>query len=144
LDHRLRLCTKHIVPSLSDLTTITDGDPPVSTTSVANKERLPIRAIGTVSIHLVTSTGKRVPVALSDVLIIPGIASHLFSCRWGYERDGIKTMLNSECCLLLPDGSRVPFTKHGIHYAVRPCLESAFFASECLSSTTELALLSHS
>eukprot|EP00962_Isochrysis_galbana_P002605 scaffold708_cov86-Isochrysis_galbana.AAC.4 len=55
-------CTKHVVPSLSDLTTITDGNQPFSTISVANKERLPIQVIVTVTICLVTSTGARMPV----------------------------------------------------------------------------------
>jgi hypothetical protein len=119
-------CTKHIVPSLSDLTTITDGNPPFSTISVANKERLPIRAICIVTIRLVTSTSNRVPVALLNVLVVPGIASRLFSCRWGFELDGIRTKLNSECCLLLPDGSHTPFNQQQVHYAVRPCSESAF------------------
>eukprot|EP00962_Isochrysis_galbana_P060843 scaffold35793_cov124-Isochrysis_galbana.AAC.3 len=31
------------------------------------------------------------------------------------------TQLNSDCCLALPDGTRIPFIKHGIHYAIQPC-----------------------
>jgi hypothetical protein len=31
-------------------------------------------------------------------------------------------MPNSEQCLLLPDGSRIPFSKHVIHYTIQPCM----------------------
>jgi hypothetical protein len=121
-------CTKHIGPSLSELTTITDRDPQFSTVSVANKERLPITATGSVTFDVASSSSKCVPMTLTNVLVVPGIASRLFSCRWGFERDGIKTQLNSECCLVLPNSTRIPFTKHGPHYAVHPCGD-AYIAS---------------
>jgi hypothetical protein len=112
------------VPLLSDLTTITDRDPPFSTISVANKIRLLITAVASVTLKVTSSIGICVPMTLTNVLVVPGIASRLFSCRWGYERDGINTQLNFECCLFLPDGTRIPFTKHGLHYAVNPCGEA--------------------
>jgi hypothetical protein len=79
-------CTKHIVPSLSDLTTITNRDPLLSTISIANKERLPITAVGLVTLEVTASDGTCVPMTLTNVLVVPGIASRLYSCRWGFGR----------------------------------------------------------
>ena len=56
---------------------------------------------------------------LTNVLAVPGIKCRLFSCRWGFNVDGISTYLNASNYLQLPTGSRVPFsTMPGKHYIV--------------------------
>ena len=55
---------------------------------------------------------------LSNVYIIPGIASRLFLCRWGFDRDNIGTSLDADLCLTLPTGEVIPFVERGIHYAI--------------------------
>lgn len=133
-------CTKHIVPSISDLTIRTKERLYSPTISVANKERLPIIAVGSVSLQVKTSSGIRF-MTLTHVLVVPGISSRLFSCRWGYEHDKIKTLLNSDCCLELFDGSRVPFVKHGLHYAIRQCRQ---YSPTCTKEQTALAVIDSS
>jgi transposase InsO family protein len=118
-----------MVPSISDLTVVIDRDPPFMTVSMANDERVPVTAIGSVTLPVTTADGTCTSIALSNVFVVPGIASRLFSCRWGYEHDGIETLLNSDRCLSLPNGIRVPFINHGIHYAIEPCIEAALVAN---------------
>jgi hypothetical protein len=108
---------------------VTDRDPAFMTVSMANDERVPVIAIGSVTLPVTIAAGICTSIALSNVFVVPGIVSRLFSSRWGYEHDGIETLLNSDSCLSLPDGTRVPFLKHGIHYAIEPCVEAAFFAN---------------
>ena len=46
---------------------------------------------------------------LSQVLVVPGLATTLYSCHSGFECDSIETHLNDQCALVLPSGSEVPF-----------------------------------
>ena len=46
---------------------------------------------------------------LTDVLVVPGLSTDLYSCNSGFYNDGIRTMLNDDRFLQLPDGGRVEF-----------------------------------
>jgi len=120
--------TKHIVPNTLDLDFVTDANPVVSV-RVASQQHLPVVAIGVATVLVealrVTFSGgvhrsakERVPMLLSNVYIIPGIASRLFLCRWGFDRDNIGTSLDADLCLTLPTGEVIPFVERGIHYAI--------------------------
>jgi len=113
---------------MSDLDFVTDADPVISV-RVANQQHLPVVAIGVATVFVealrVTlsggvrrSTKVRVPMRLSNVYVVPGIALRLFSCRWGFDRDNIGTRLDADLCLTLPTGEVVPFIERGIHYAI--------------------------
>jgi hypothetical protein len=56
---------------------------------------------------------------LTKVWAVPGLAASLFSCRWAYEHDGIRTMINDQKFLVLPNGDDVPFPEYGPHYAFK-------------------------
>ena len=46
---------------------------------------------------------------LTDVLVVPGLNTDLFSCNAAFERDGIRSYFNDERHLVLPDGGKVGF-----------------------------------
>jgi len=84
-----------------DLDFVTDADPVVSV-RVASQQHLPVVAIGVATVLVealrVTFSGGihrsakvRVPMRLSNVYVVLGIASRRFSCRWGFDRDNIGT-----------------------------------------------------
>jgi len=111
-----------------DLDFVTDADPVVPV-RVASQQHLPVVAIGVATILVealrVTFSGGVhrsakvcMPMRLSNVYVIPGIASRLFSCRWGFDRDDIGTSLDADLCLTLPTGEVVPFVERGIHYPI--------------------------
>jgi len=100
---------------------VTERNPAFRTVTVANNVRIPVAAIGSITLQVTTSTGKCRPIVLSNVLVVPGLKVRLFSCRWGYEHDGIETLLNAERCLKLADGTLIPFLKHGNNYAINTC-----------------------
>ena len=121
-------CTKHIVASISMLTTITDSSPRASV-RVANNELLPVIAVGTVIAYVYAVRTKmiggvrkqmkvRMPIKLTSVYVVPGMAASLFSCKHGFEFNQIGTELNDKLCLTLPTGERVPFIEQGNRYAV--------------------------
>jgi transposase InsO family protein len=96
---------------------------------VANQQLVPVLAIGVATVFVEahraivtggvrTITKVRAPMRLSNVYVVPGIASRLFSCRWGFERDNIGTLLDADLCLTLPTGESVPFVERGMHYAI--------------------------
>ena len=60
----------------------------------------------------------RIPIKLTSVYVVPGIAGSLFSCKHGFEFHQIGTKLNDRLCLTLPTGKRLPFIEQGHHYAV--------------------------
>ena len=90
-------CTKHIAPSISMLTTITESSRRTSV-RVANNELLPVIAVGTVVAYVYAVRTKiiggvrkqmkvrlRVLIKLTSVYVVPGIAGSLFSCKHGFE-----------------------------------------------------------
>jgi transposase InsO family protein len=120
--------TKHCVPTVQELDTVTDSSP-ITTVRVGNNSHLSVTAIGTMSVKVKTQwvtrrKNKTTIVAgsetmrLSNVLVVPKMPCRLFSCRWGYDVDGIATYLNDSNCLQLPSGSRVPFKPSGKHYLI--------------------------
>lgn len=56
---------------------------------------------------------------LPNVWVVHGIAAILFSCRWAFLHDGIRTVLNDQQFLVLPDGDEVRFSEHSPHYAFK-------------------------
>jgi hypothetical protein len=50
---------------------------------------------------------------LTDVLVVPGLNTDLFSCNAAFERDGIRSYFNDERHLVLPDGGKVTFVEGG-------------------------------
>ena len=109
-------CTKHIVPSIDELDEITDANSN-TTMRVANGENMQVQAIGMVTVQVsahrtaivngVRRTIKvHMPLKLTNVYVVDGITVRLFSCRWGYKRDGISTQLDPQLCTKLPTGRR--------------------------------------
>ena len=102
------------------LTTIINRRPRTSV-RVANNELFPVIAVGTVIAYVYAVRTKiiggvrkqmkvRMPIKLTLVYVVPGIATSLFSCKHGIEFDQIGTELNGQLCLTLPTGDeRVPF-----------------------------------
>ena len=116
------------MPNILGLDFVTDADP-VILVRVASQQQLPVVAIGVATVLVealrVTFSGGvhrlakvRVPMRLSNVYVVPGIASRLFSCRWGFDRNNIGTSLDADHCLTLPTGEVVSFVERGIHYAI--------------------------
>ena len=50
---------------------------------------------------------------LTDVLVVPGLNTDLFSCNAAFEHDGIRSYFNDERHLVLPDGGKVSFVEGG-------------------------------
>ncbi|KOO32872.1 hypothetical protein Ctob_016701, partial [Chrysochromulina tobinii] len=46
---------------------------------------------------------------LTDVLVVPGLNTDLFSCNAAFDKDGIRSYFNDEKYLELEDGGRVHF-----------------------------------
>jgi len=122
--------TKHIVPDISDLDYVTNGAPGTMV-RVANKEFVPVTAIGVATVYVdairVTKVNGVdcakavcVPMRLTNVFVVPGISARLFSCRWGFDSNNISTRLEADLCLTLPTGEKVPFVPHGngLHYNI--------------------------
>ena len=64
---------------------------------------------------------------LTRVLIAPGLGHNLYSSRFGWEVDGIKTILNTlngddEYCMILPDGTSVELDRStSSHCLIHTC-----------------------
>ena len=92
-------CTKHSVPNVSDLDTITD-DHPHQSIIVASKQHMPVAAIGTKT-NVVTAypadsnhegPGHQVEMKLTNVWAVPGLAASLLlqmglRARWHPHHD---------------------------------------------------------
>jgi len=93
------------VPSISDLTVIKDRDPPFSTVSVANKERLPITAIGSVTLKVASTTGICVPMTDDAHQRLGGahLGSLILDFHRGYARGYAK--LEYGCDAHVPSGA---------------------------------------
>ena len=62
---------------------------------------------------------------LTRVLIAPGLGHNLYSLRFGWEVDGIKTILNTvdgddEYCMILPDGTSVGLDRSTSSHCLLP------------------------
>ena len=101
--------SRHIVPHESCLSTV-DPPPSIPYPSIvtADGTSIAVTVAGTVLRPVMTARGVRV-VKLSGVLVVPSVVFNLFSCVWGYDADGIRTLLNHERQLILPDGAAVDF-----------------------------------
>ena len=97
---------------------------------------MPVTAIGNASLVVNTLTKVKrknkskfvrgvQTLLLTNMLIVPGMPCRLFSSRWGFERDNIRTYLNDDRYLALPSGSCVPFKDTPKHYVVAAADDNA-------------------
>ena len=128
--------TKHCVGHVSELDQVTQSLPQHGGVRVGNGARLPVTAVGTVRLKVDTIREERrkkkvkfvsgnETMKLTNVLVVKGMPCRLFSTKWGYEKDGIRTHLNGDRHLRLPSGSKVPFKNGDNHYLVEGALWNA-------------------
>ena len=115
--------TKHCVPLVHDLSRVDNTQPNVWV-RVANGTLIKATATGSACVPVTSTTGPGT-LHLSNVLVVPGLTQRLFSCKHGFERDGIRTHLNDELALALPNGRRVPLSIQHNQYMVGTALETA-------------------
>lgn len=108
--------TKHCVPYTGDLSRVNCTRPNVWV-RVANGTLIKATAMGEASVPVASTNGPR-NLHLSNVLVVPGLSQRLFSCKHGFEKDGISTHLNNALVLALPSGERVPFSIQRNQYIV--------------------------
>ena len=139
-------CTAHMVGSVEQLSKVTQVNPDRSV-RIANGQIMPVSYLGEATVKVkgirrVVRKGKvsHVHTAedmhLSNVLVVPGLATTLFSCHAAYEHDGISTHLNASRCLGLPSGASVPFAdgtgkKYEVHAAAKKSADCAAPAVDC-------------
>ena len=108
--------TTHMVGSVEKLTQVYSNTPN-RTVRVANGTTIPATHRGEMRVP-VSAVYKRktnkferhaTTMILTDVLVVPGLSTDLYSCNSGFYNDGIRTMLNDDRFLQLPDGGRVEF-----------------------------------
>ena len=126
--------SKHCVPSVDQLDEVIDRHPRHPGVTVGSGSRMPVTAVGNMKITVptirevhrkkkVTIQHGKETMKLTNVLAVAGMPCRLFSCKWGYEHDGISTHLNDSQHLRLPSGSIVPFKpKTERHYVVEGAL----------------------
>lgn len=112
---------RHCVASRYALTSV-QNEHPLIIVETANGTKSPVTCIGTVDRLVTTMAGPR-RLHLSDVLVVDGLTSSLFSCKHAYDVDGICTYINGVCQIQLSDGSSIPIRQQCEKYTVdlSPC-----------------------
>jgi hypothetical protein len=129
--------TSTMVNAISKLTRVTCTSPNRSV-RVANNAVLPATHMGEIDMPVVAKYRRKghkmikraTTMTISKVLVVPGLATDLFSCHGAFENDGIETHLNSEQFLRLPDQGEVSFAPDtGKRYEVKAAHELAAAAA---------------
>ena len=102
---------------------------------------MPVAAIGTKTNVVIAypagsnheGPGRRVEMKLTNVWAVPGLAAFLFSCRWAYEPDGNRTMINNQKFLVLPSGDELPFSEYSPHYAFKTLPHAALLSNPTIT-----------
>ena len=113
--------TSHMVDNAHKLSRITATNPHGRDVRVANGHIIRATHVGemdvTVNARYRRKANKHENCAtvmtLTDVLVVPGLNTDLFSCTAAFERDGIRSYFNDERHLVLPDGGKVTFVEGG-------------------------------
>ena len=146
--------TKHCLPHEACLLRVTDRNPAHGGVRIGSGKLLPVSAIGEAAIPVATVTkvtrkGKSRIVRgvetllLTNVLIVKGMPCQLFSSRWGFEHDGVRTYLNDDKYLRLPSGSRVEFKDTKKHYVVGRADEALVASTDDLDADLFHCQLAH-
>ena len=125
-------CTAHMVGDVKYLSKVTQVRPDRSV-RIANGKIMPVTHVGEaiVSVNGIRRVKRKGKITmqrtiedmhLSQVLVVPGLATTLFSCHSAFECDSIETHLNDKRALVLPSGSEVHFAdgtgkKYEVHAA---------------------------
>ena len=106
---------------------------------VANGSVIPATHVGTMDVKVTAKYRRKNKVdvkntvmRLSEVLVVPGLNTDLFSCNAAFENDGIRSYFNDERYLELADGGRVHFADGG---NTRKSLVS--YHRACAANTTQ-------
>ena len=113
--------TSHMVDNALKLSRVTATNPRGRDVRVANGHVIRSTHVGemdvTVNARYRRKTNKiencATVMTLTDVLVVPGLKTDLFSCNAAFECDGIRSYFNDERRLVLPDGGEVSFAEGG-------------------------------
>ena len=112
--------TRHMVDNLHKLSRVTSTVNSYNV-RVANGSVIPATHVGEMDVEVMAKyirKGNKIEMRptvmhLTDVLVVPGLNTDLFSCNAAFLNDGIRSYFNDERYLELEDGGRVHFADGG-------------------------------